>query len=235
MARGSQYGNFKLLKSDIAHPLQRITVRNLRIREDTAKYLRNLDTESAHYDPKSRSMRQAPNATDNPEDAAYAGDNFQRMGGLATEHQNMQLFAWQAEQRGQNVHLQTGPTQASLVHKQYETKKGDLKEKSGQSMLDKYGGAEYLQKPPKELLQGQTDNYVEYDRSTGQLIKGLERAKARSKYEEDGQSRTRPFCECVVARPLLTPSESNSLSWQSHLGVGLLVERWHMGLCLLSQ
>lgn len=39
---------------------QRITVRNLRIREDTAKYLRNLDPNSAHYDPKTRSMRENP-------------------------------------------------------------------------------------------------------------------------------------------------------------------------------
>lgn len=43
---------------------QRITVRNLRIREDTAKYLRNLDPNSAYYDPKTRSMR------DNPDPAA---------------------------------------------------------------------------------------------------------------------------------------------------------------------
>lgn len=40
---------------------QRITVRNLRIREDTAKYLRNLDPNSAYYDPKTRSMRDNPN------------------------------------------------------------------------------------------------------------------------------------------------------------------------------
>lgn len=39
---------------------QRITVRNLRIREDTAKYLRNLDLNSAYYDPKTRSMRDNP-------------------------------------------------------------------------------------------------------------------------------------------------------------------------------
>lgn len=39
---------------------QRITVRNLRIREDTAKYLRNLDPSSAYYDPKTRSMRDDP-------------------------------------------------------------------------------------------------------------------------------------------------------------------------------
>lgn len=35
----------------------RTTVRNLRIREDTAKYLRNLNADSAYYDPKTRSMR----------------------------------------------------------------------------------------------------------------------------------------------------------------------------------
>ena len=39
---------------------QRITVRNLRIREDTAKYLRNLDPNSAYYDPKTRAMRDNP-------------------------------------------------------------------------------------------------------------------------------------------------------------------------------
>nr|XP_032799857.1 pre-mRNA-splicing factor SLU7 [Petromyzon marinus]XP_032799858.1 pre-mRNA-splicing factor SLU7 [Petromyzon marinus] len=39
---------------------RRITVRNLRIREDTAKYLRNLDPNSAYYDPKTRSMRENP-------------------------------------------------------------------------------------------------------------------------------------------------------------------------------
>ena len=39
---------------------QRITVRNLRIREDTAKYLRNLALDSAYYDPKTRSMRENP-------------------------------------------------------------------------------------------------------------------------------------------------------------------------------
>ena len=38
----------------------RITVRNLRIREDTAKYLYNLDPNAPYYDPKSRSMRENP-------------------------------------------------------------------------------------------------------------------------------------------------------------------------------
>ncbi len=48
----------------------RITVRNLRIREDTAKYLMNLDPESAYYDPKTRSMRDAPHPEILPEDVS---------------------------------------------------------------------------------------------------------------------------------------------------------------------
>lgn len=48
----------------------RITVRNLRIREDTAKYLLNLDVDSAHYDPKTRAMRENPNPDKAPQDVS---------------------------------------------------------------------------------------------------------------------------------------------------------------------
>ncbi|GAA97630.1 uncharacterized protein L969DRAFT_94771 [Mixia osmundae IAM 14324] len=162
----------------------RVTVRNLRIREDTAKYLINLDTESAYYDPKTRSMRENPSVGVAPEDAVFAGENFTRHSGGAAEVQRLQMFAWQSEARGQDVHINANPTQASLVHQQFKTKKDDLKDRTAKSMLDKYGGTEFLQKPPKELLSGQTEEYIEYSR-TGQVIKGVERAKARSKYDED--------------------------------------------------
>ena len=42
-------------------PKVRTDVRNLRQREDTAKYLRNLDPNSGHYDGKSRIMKDNPN------------------------------------------------------------------------------------------------------------------------------------------------------------------------------
>jgi pre-mRNA-processing factor SLU7 len=48
----------------------RITVRNLRLREDTAKYLINLNPESAYYDPKTRAMRDAPEAGLSKEDVS---------------------------------------------------------------------------------------------------------------------------------------------------------------------
>ena len=162
----------------------RITVRNLRIREDTAKYLLNLDTESAYYDPKTRSMRENPNPELNPEDLAFGGENFTRSSGDTKDLQRMQLFAWQSEQRGNDVHTNSNPTQTALIYKEFLEKKEALKDTSKTSILDKYGGEEHLTRVPQELLSGQTEDYVEYSRA-GKLIKGQERAKARSKYDED--------------------------------------------------
>ncbi|KAF8236574.1 hypothetical protein L208DRAFT_1421968 [Tricholoma matsutake] len=162
----------------------RITVRNLRIREDTAKYLINLDPESAYYDPKTRSMRDAPLKNIPASEARFAGDNFFRYSGEAPDVQQLQLFAWQAAARGNDVHLNANPTQGELLHHEFKQRKEELKDTSKISILAKYGGAEYLETAPKELREGQTEDYVEYSR-TGQIIKGRERAKAKSKYPED--------------------------------------------------
>lgn len=162
----------------------RITVRNLRIREDTAKYLINLDPSSAYYDPKTRSMRDAPNKNLPAEDSKFAGDNFYRYSGEAPAVQKLQLFAWQSAARGNDVHLNANPTQGEILHKQFQEKKEELRDTQKVGILAKYGGEQYLEKAPKELLQGQTEEYVEYSR-TGQVIKGQEKAKARSKYMED--------------------------------------------------
>ena len=62
-----------------------------------------------------------------------------------------------------------------------------MKDSSSKSILSKYGGEEYLERIPRELLGGQTEDYVEYSRS-GAVVKGMERAKARSKYDEDSTS-----------------------------------------------
>lgn len=83
------------------------------------------------------------------------------------------------------MHLNANPTQGELLHHEFRQKKEELKDTSKVSILAKYGGAEYLETAPKELLRGQTEEYVEYSR-TGQVIRGRERAKARSKYPEDG-------------------------------------------------
>jgi len=119
-----------------------------------------------------------------PEEALFAGDNFLRFSGEAPEVQELQLFAWQSAARGNDVHLNANPTQGELLHDAYKEKKEELRDSSKVGVLAKYGGEEHLARPPKELLHGQTEEYVEYSR-TGNVIHGKERAKARSKYPED--------------------------------------------------
>ncbi|TPX35131.1 hypothetical protein SmJEL517_g02417 [Synchytrium microbalum] len=164
----------------------RITVRNLRIREDTAKYLLNLDVNSAYYDPKTRAMRENPlQDSHTPDSVFFAGDNFVRYTGDAPKVAAMQAFAWEAaDMRGKDVHMQALPTQGELLFKEYQSKKSTVADKQKDSILAKYGGEEHLQAPPKELLLAQTEQYVEYSQA-GRLIKGQERATMKSKYEED--------------------------------------------------
>ncbi|KAL7543549.1 hypothetical protein ACHAXR_012835 [Thalassiosira sp. AJA248-18] len=138
----------------------KVTARNLRIREDTAKYLRNLDPNSAYYDPKSRSMRDNPYGNDADdgsnlqqqqqaaESLGFAGDNFSRISGDAVKLAETQLFAWDAEKKlGMEgaVHVQADPSKAELMRKKVETRGKDMKEKKRQAVLDRYGGEEYLE------------------------------------------------------------------------------------------
>ncbi|KAL5234451.1 hypothetical protein ACI65C_001861 [Semiaphis heraclei] len=164
---------------------QRITVRNLRIREDTAKYLRNLDLSSAYYDPKTRSMRDNPHKPgEDPEQVEYAGENFVRFSGDTTKHAQAQLFAWEAYERGVDVHLLAEPTKLEQLKKEYETHKDRFKKKTQNTVLAKYGGEEHLETPPVQLLLAQTEEYIEYSRR-GDIIKGEEKGIVRSRYEED--------------------------------------------------
>ena len=50
----------------------------------------------------------------------YAGDNFVRYSGDTRSMANTQLFAWQAEERGQNVHLQSDPTRLELLQRNFK-------------------------------------------------------------------------------------------------------------------
>uniref|UniRef100_A0A7S1BTZ8 Pre-mRNA-splicing factor SLU7 n=1 Tax=Corethron hystrix TaxID=216773 RepID=A0A7S1BTZ8_9STRA len=123
----------------------KVTARNLRIREDTAKYLRNLDPDSAYYDPKSRSMRANPNPEIDPSELTYAGDNFARGSGDVVGLAETQLFAWEATNHGlQEIHPQANPSQAELLKRQFRDKSGQMKRDRQTAIFDRYGGREYL-------------------------------------------------------------------------------------------
>ena len=148
------------------------------------RYLINLDVNSAYYDPKTRSMRENPRAPGEADEQGWQGDNHNRISGDARDLAAMQLYNFEAYDKGQNLHLNADPTTVEMMNKIYREKKESLKSNRSNKILDKYGGAEHMEGPPKELLFAQTEEYVEYDRS-GQVVRGTERAVAKSKYIED--------------------------------------------------
>ncbi|KAL9410868.1 hypothetical protein AB3S75_044610 [Citrus x aurantiifolia] len=160
------------------------TVRNLRIREDTAKYLLNLDINSAYYDPKTRSMREDPLPDADPNEKFYGGDNQNRLSGQALEFKQLNVHAWEAFEKGQDIHLQSAPSQAELLYKNYKVIKEKLKSRLKDTIAEKYGNAASEEEIPRELLLGQSERQVEYDRA-GRIIQGVESFLPRSKYEED--------------------------------------------------
>ena len=119
------------------------TVRNLRIREDTAKYLLNLDMNSAHYDPKSRSMREDPQPNKPANEKTFQGDNFVRKGGDFAAWQTMQMHSLEAFDKGQDVHMQANPSLAEMLYKQFKEKKGVLEKQ----VRREEGKCEMLRRP----------------------------------------------------------------------------------------
>jgi pre-mRNA-processing factor SLU7 len=180
----------------------KLTSRNLRIREDTPKYLRNLALNSAFYDPKSRSMRDNPYPDANPDDLVYAGDNFSRQSGDALKLAATQVLCWEMQggniggvnEDGQMVDAITNPSQAEYYQKQFLEKKKALAESKQRAILEKYGNNSSLAAINSvtadiRLRLGQTEAYVEYSRD-GRVIKGPGsnnniKVSSKTKYEED--------------------------------------------------
>eukprot|EP01038_Epipyxis_sp_PR26KG_P006676 gene6676-9159_t len=171
----------------------RVTVRNLRLREDTPKYLRNLALDSAFYDPKSRSMRLNPLPNENPEDLAFAGDNFVRHSGDALKLAANQVLCWEMQSRGESVDVISNPSQAELLHKQFVEKKKDLVSTKKRDILLKYLDSDELDDKNNttktldpRLKLGQTEVYTEYSKD-GRVVKGaiVTTKVVKTKYEED--------------------------------------------------
>ena len=154
------------------------SVRNLRIREDTAKYLLNLDVNSAHYDPKSRSMRADPNPDQDDADKRFRGDAHLLKEGEVQAWNRLILHSTSSD-----AHMQALPSQAELLYKEFKAKKEKIVDKSKTNIEALYGNAASKNVPDQRLLLGQTERYVEYNRR-GQVVKG-EEAKVTSRYEED--------------------------------------------------
>ncbi|CDI98566.1 step II splicing factor slu7 [Echinococcus multilocularis] len=166
---------------------QRQSIRNLRIREDTAKYLYNLDPNSAYYDPKTRSMRENPfeNSGKSESEVPFAGDNYIRNDGDAPAMLQRQVFVWEMQNKlGLDLHLQADPTRLELLAKKVSMAKEQAHSAVREEILERYGGREHLEAPPRDLLLGQWESYAEYT-PTGRVLKGSEKVTVKSRYEED--------------------------------------------------
>lgn len=114
------------------------------------------------------------------------GDNQYRMSREALEFKNLNIHALQLSEKGQEeVIMQAAPSQAELLFKKYKEAKEKLKKQIQETIMEKYGNAAAsVEEIPKELLFGQSEREVEYDRC-GRVIKGMELSVPKSKYEED--------------------------------------------------
>lgn len=164
---------------------QSTATRNLRIREDTAKYLLNLDLDSAKYDPKTRSMVDMGAQADQAA-ALVAEDNFMRASGDAAEFERAQKYAWESQERGDKnkTHLQANPTSGEYFRRKEKEERDTRRETHRKLLLEKYGGEQHLQPSQlRDLAVVESDRYVEYD-ETG-AIRGAANREAKSKYSED--------------------------------------------------
>lgn len=164
---------------------QSTATRNLRLREDTAKYLLNLDLDSAKYDPKTRSMLDMGAQADQAS-ALVAEDNFMRASGDAAEFEKAQKYAWESQERGDKnkVHVQANPTSGEYFLRKEKEERESRQEAKRKMLLDKYGGEQHLQPSQlRDMTVVENERYVEYD-ETG-AIKGAPKAEAKSKYAED--------------------------------------------------
>lgn len=162
---------------------QSTATRNLRIREDTAKYLLNLDLDSAKYDPKTRRMVDM-GAQEDQAAALVAEENFVRASGDAAEFEKAQKYAWEAQESGQKIHLQANPTSGEILRKKEQADTEAKRQAQRKALLEKYGGEEHLTPTPlRDTMVVENERFVEYD-ETG-AIKGAPKKAAKSKYPED--------------------------------------------------
>jgi pre-mRNA-processing factor SLU7 len=128
-------------------PRQRTAIRNLRIREDTAKYLRNLDPNSAPYSGKSRTMNENPNPDVPAHLQLFKGDNSAKFSGDFVKYLNQEAFTLEANDAGVEVNHVGMPSQVEIMHREFKVKKELLKQKKMQELLGRYGGEKYLDIP----------------------------------------------------------------------------------------
>lgn len=163
-------------------PKTKTTIRNLRIREDPAKYLFNLDENSAHYDPKTRAMRENPNP--NSDTQIFKGDNSYRYTGDTVNLLEQEKFAWELIENN-NAELNTIglPSGTEMLYRKMKEKEKENISNKTKELISKYGGDDHF-KPDEGIIFAQTEKYTEYGRD-GKMKNLFDKLRGKSRYEED--------------------------------------------------
>ncbi|KAL2209293.1 putative mRNA splicing protein [Sarocladium strictum] len=165
---------------------QSTATRQLRLREDTAKYLVNLDLESAKYDPKTRTLVDG-GATGGKAADLYAEEGFLKASGEAGEFEKAQRLAWEAQEKtgDTSTHLQANPTAGEFYRKKEREEAELRRQEREKQLLEKYGGGDQKAMPAalRNMAITESETFVEYDEAG--LIKGAPKKAAKSKYPED--------------------------------------------------
>lgn len=163
---------------------QPTSTRQLRIREDTAKYLLNLDLESAKYDPKTRTLVDGGAMADKAA-SVFTEEGFVRASGDAAEFEQAQRYAWEAQERKGDTsqHLQANPT-AGEFYRRKEKEEAERKRLECEKALREQYGDQSASLPAalQSVAVTENEHFVEYDEHG--LVKGA-KGMAKSKYPED--------------------------------------------------
>ena len=156
---------------------------SMRLREDTAKYLLNLDSDSAKYNPKKRALVDA-GAIGDKSAQLFAEESYLRASGEAAEFEQAQRYAWEAQERTGDtaMHLQANPTAGEFLRKKENEERESKRRKRAEILAAQYGEQPTV---PEALRTAITESeaFVEYDEAG--LIKGAPKQAAKSKYPED--------------------------------------------------
>ena len=160
------------------------TKQSIRIREDTAKYLLNLDSDSAKYNPKKRALVD-PGAIADKSAQLFAEESFMRASGEAAEFEQAQRYAWEAQEKSGDttLHLQANPTAGEVLRKKETEEREAKRRKRAEILASQYGEQVDVPDALKGVAITESETYVEYDEAG--LIKGAPRKAAKSKYAED--------------------------------------------------
>ncbi|CAM1501678.1 Fc.00g036620.m01.CDS01 [Cosmosporella sp. VM-42] len=164
---------------------QSTATRQLRIREDTAKYLLNLDLESAKYDPKTRSLVDGGATVDKAAEL-FAEEGYMRSSGEAGEFEKAQKYAWEKQEQSGDTsqHLQANPTAGEFYRKKEREEAEQKRLEREKLLMEKYGGDQKaMPSALRNMAIAESETFVEYDEAG--LIKGAPKKLAKSKYAED--------------------------------------------------